>query len=470
MSDTPSVLLITIDALRPDHLGCHGYRRDTSVNIDSLAKEGTLFTQAVSSGTLGVPAMSSILTSASPILHNAITFGDTINPSLPTLAEILKEKGFHTCFIGPHVLSPVKGFNRGFDYFNTGLNNIFKSRLFSGPTPYITILNCLLKFVLRSLPFGLSFLSDLYTGIVNNESAKIVNQKALGWLKKKSDKPFFLWLHYFDTHAPYTCPSPYNKIFMNDGFEQTNHRRLPVIWKRMLGIGGVSKLMSEKNNSDADYYISKYDGAIRFIDYQIGQLMSFLKKNKLYENTLIIITANYGEYLGEHDFYFFHKGVPLEPIVKVPLIIRYAKTVSSEKKVSLQVSSIDIAPTVLNILGISKPAVFEGSSLLPLVLGNPSSYSPYAFMGDRMVTGIRTVDYKFIKINYAAIKELESRLILNLRTNYSLQLEHLFSKDGIPEYLLFDINQDPLESRNIINQNQEKAEEFKRILYQKYKF
>ena len=112
------VLLITIDALRPDHLKCYGYNRNTSQNIDELAKDGVLFTQAVSVGTWTITSMPSIATSLFQSTHGVYYYGDRLNPESTTLAEILKAHGYKTAFFGPMFISEIKGFERGFDCFN----------------------------------------------------------------------------------------------------------------------------------------------------------------------------------------------------------------------------------------------------------------------------------------------------------------------------------------------------------------
>lgn len=464
MQKKPSVLLITIDTLRPDHLSYSGYRRNTSPNIDKLVAGGILCNNAIAQDTWPAPSLVSLLTSTYSFYHNIAEYGDSIDNSLPALPQILKKNGHQTCFIGPHILSQIRGFSRGFDFFDVGVR-----KFFFGFSRLTIIVKLITKFILYHLPLVSGYSVDIYdrvTRIINNARADVVTKKAIKWLRVNSDKPFFLWLHYFDTHAPYNPPSPGDKIFLNDGLERKDHRRIPILGKTMFGMGGISKYITEKNINDPEYYVSKYDGAIYFIDEQIGILLSVLDDLKLNNDTLIIVTSNQGEYIAEHGFYFSHTGIPFEPLIKVPLIIKYNKMLPAGTKIDFLVQSIDIAPTILDILGISKPMSLQGSSFLNIIFKRNDFHMPYIFTGDRKTAAVRSENYKLIYINYKEIEKFEKRnLIFRLRASAYLQLKYLFGSSRFPEFLFFDLKKDPTEVNNLVGVEKEKAEVYRKILF-----
>ncbi len=189
---------------------------------------------------------------------------------------------------------------------------------------------------------------DIYQIILNilrkhgNESADVLTSKAMRWIAGNKSRPFFLWLHYFDVHAPYRPPRNFSNIFHNDGIYKTG-RHLPILPMEVWNSGGIPDFIVERNINSLDYYTAQYDGAIRFTDEQIGRLLTYFKREGLAENTVFILTADHGEYLGEHDF-MSHTGFPLDIVMKVPLIMRYGD-LFEEKKVDFQTQSIDIVPT-----------------------------------------------------------------------------------------------------------------------------
>lgn len=211
--NNPNVLLVSIDSLRSDHLGCYGYKRHTSPAIDELAREGVLFSKAFAQSSHTAPSLGTILTSALPHTHSLLGFGYTLNPDLPTIAEVLKSKGYKTMFAASSVKS-LRGFNKGFDIFHVPTEDSH----------------------------------DISNGIIN-------------FFKKDSNKPFFAWIHYFDAHNPYTISYPpaklsYSNLFMDDGLYDKG-KKLPVIVKaghenmydEYSCFGGIPEALSKKKRS-----------------------------------------------------------------------------------------------------------------------------------------------------------------------------------------------------------------------------
>ena len=324
-----NVILISIDALRADHLGCYGYKLDTSPNIDRFEKEATLFTQAISQGSVTAVALLSLYTSTYPRTHGVYRMGYELNNRIPTLAQILKKNNYATAAI-VCCIKYIQGLERGFDVFSDD----------------------------------------------GDVKADKITQKAISWLEKNRYNKFFLWLHYFDPHGPYRPPSPYNRMFI-DNFK-LGKRNIPISKEMYYPIMAIPGYVAEDNITDVDYYISQYDGEIRFVDEQIGILLRKIKELDLDKRSILIITADHGELLGEHGIYFCHSTL-YDQVLRIPLLVKCEKIIPSSKIVNQQVQAIDIVPTILALLHIPKGRHMQGKSLLPLILGKDSHLAVYAF-------------------------------------------------------------------------------------------
>jgi len=352
----PNIILITIDALRPDHLGCYGYKMNTSPNIDKFSKEGVIFTQAISQGPATVYSLPSLMTSAYPGTIKVKKWGDYINESIFTLAQILKSNGFWTgCICAQDFFISLLGLNRGFDTLSTGV--------------------------------------DL--------KAEQVTKKAILWIEKNKKKSFFLWLHYFDPHEPYRPPN-YIKIDTGHTHEENYDKQVPILKNRPVdtdvygGLGGIPDYAIVDGRREQGYYVSLYDREIKYTDEQIGLLLDELKKLSLYNNALIIITADHGESLGEHNLYFTHGTFLYDVVVRVPLIIKYGKLFSNSQIINKQVRLLDIMPTILRILHIRLNWKIEGFNLLPLIFKENKTPELYAFSEYDEMQSIRTPEWKLI--------------------------------------------------------------------------
>jgi arylsulfatase A-like enzyme/Flp pilus assembly protein TadD len=290
----PNVVVITIDTLRADHLGCFGYKQIRTPNIDALASEGVRFAHAYTPVPVTLPAHTVIFTGTYPMLSGMHDFsGNKLSSSQLTLASVLKQHRYTTgAVIGSAVLDSRFGLNQGFDFYydHFDFNRLEESNL-----------------------------EEM------ERAGNVVADVALDWLGKNRRNTFFLWMHLYDPHYPYRPPAPFNE----------------------------------------QYKDRPYDGEIAFADLQVGRLIAFLKANDLYRNTLIVLTGDHGESLGEHGektHGFFIYNATLH----VPVIIRLPGN-SQARVVSEMVSLADLMPTVLQTLGFEVPAQVQGISLLPLM-------------------------------------------------------------------------------------------------------
>lgn len=349
----PNVILITIDSLRPDHLGCYGYKRNTSPNIDRLAREGILFNNVIVECPWTLPSLSSLFTSTYPHSHSVLNWCKEINPSFDTLPNILKNNGYYTGAILDLLLleqCPLP-FRAGFDEFQQGYYH----------------------------------------------KADYISKRAVSWLRRNQNKKFFLWIHYFDTHTPYRIPLFYKNIFIRDKYYGIKEIPLGKISAapRSGGWGEIPKYTHENNIKNIYYYIAQYDGAIHFVDMQIGILLKEIFELGLDKNTVVIITADHGESLGEHNWYFKHGSALYDEQIKVPLIIWY-RDFPQDKIVYEQSQFIDISPTITDLLGIQISKQREGKSLLSLIYGTGNNSLSYAFSELPWTIAIRTNEWKLI--------------------------------------------------------------------------
>jgi arylsulfatase A-like enzyme/Flp pilus assembly protein TadD len=290
----PNVVVITIDTLRADHLGCYGDKEIRTPNIDALASEGARFERAYTPVPVTLPAHTVIFTGTYPMHSGMHDFsGNKLNPGQDTLASVLKQHGYVTgAVIGSAVLDSRFGLNQGFDFYydHFDFNRLQESNLEEMERP-----------------------------------GNVVADVALDWLGKNRNNKFFLWIHLYDPHYPYRPPAPYSE----------------------------------------EYKERPYDGEIAFADAQVGRLVTFLKANALYRNTIIVLSGDHGESLGEHGEQ--HHGFFIyNATLHVPVIIRLPGN-STPRVVPDLVSLADLMPTVLQALKFDVPSQVQGFNLLPLM-------------------------------------------------------------------------------------------------------
>ncbi len=333
-----NVVIITIDTLRSDHLGCYGYRRPTSPRIDRFAEAGALFENMVCQSSQTLPSHASIFLGTNPRTHLVISHESVVGPGQTTLAEILKSKGYVTgAFISSHALDSKYGLDQGFDtYWEVHKEATIRERR-------------LLK---------------------TNEGDATTNGM-LAWLEQHANSRFFLWVHWFHPHRPYDPPPRYLAAFAGgyDGTATSEAEFIMKVWREEI------KLAPE----DVKYLSGCYDGEVAFSDAQIGHLLDALSSMDLIENTIFIVTADHGELLYEHENYFGHDIALYDECVMIPLVIHAPGLVPATRRIREMVQSLDILPTVLDLLGIKCPSHAEGKSLVPLLRGSEEPTVTAAF-------------------------------------------------------------------------------------------
>jgi arylsulfatase A-like enzyme len=326
----PNVVLVSIDTLRADHVGCLGYERDTTPSLDRLAGEGVLFSQAFAPASWTLPSHMSLMTSRYPHRHGVERETLGLPSSVPLLAEVLQGEGYRTAgFISWFYVAGRYGFARGFDEYVDLLPERHE-------------------------------LADAVSG-------DQVVDRALAWLddvEPSSDKPFFLFVHLFDPHIDYSPPPPYDTMYDPD-YEGPMDGKYMSLHPYIRGIHGDIPTIDPR---DLQHVVALYDGEVRFADDQLERLVSALRERDDLEQTLLVVLSDHGEELADHGSMEGHQWTLYDEVLHVPLVIRPPGGTNG-RKVDALVDLLDVAPTVLDLLDIAPPPTFEGTSLVPWLEG-----------------------------------------------------------------------------------------------------
>jgi arylsulfatase A-like enzyme len=362
----PNVIVLLIDALRADRLGVHGYDRPTSANIDDLAADGVVFTQAISASTFTKTSVASLFTGLDPH-HHGVYQGwegletDLLRADVTTLAEALRESGvFTVAWIENAQISGFMGFDQGFGRYNhRGEGTAMSERRWWG--------------------------------------IKGVNKEFLSWVSRLGKHaPFFAYIHYLDLHGPNLPPEPFDVVY---GVHSDLQARIGLdrdTWGTITG--RVERGELKLSAADVDQLNAFYDGMLTYLDGEVGALLKALKEMGVYENTLILLTSDHGEGFMEHGL-ISHSSAPYDELIRVPLIVKLPGSESSGARVDRQVRLIDVAPTILDYLDVAAPAGMDGVSLRPLIENGglepvPPSHA-FAEFGGTMA--VRTEEWKLIE-------------------------------------------------------------------------
>ncbi len=318
-----SVVLISVDTLRADHLGCYGYDRPTSPQLDRFRDQAVLFRQTVAQAPSTLPSHASILTSLLPGQHGAFFTRRTALPAaIVTLAEVLRDAGYRTAAVtGGGQLAAEFGLDQGF---------------------------------------------ASYQVLPSDASTEAATAAGLEWLDRggaSADAPFFLFLHTYEVHHPYT-PSRDDLALFDDGYAGSLPPKIP---KGLLDkINDGERTIDQR---DLAHIVATYDAEIRSTDRALGVLFAELVRRGLYDDALIVVTADHGEEFGEHGAVGWHSHTLYDELLRVPLLVKLPGGRLAGATVDAQVRSLDLAPTVLAAVGVAAPAQFIGASLLGLAEG-----------------------------------------------------------------------------------------------------
>jgi arylsulfatase A-like enzyme len=388
-------------------MGSYGYLRNTTPNIDQLAKEGIIFENALSQAPYTSPSIYTLLTSRNISKHEQDDKTGVIRYA--SVPEILKKNGYLTGAIIA---------KSGFRYLSKHLDHFNTTNVDHWSTP-----------------------------------AEETTEKAINWVEEHKEKKFFLWLHYWDVHFNYIPPRPYNEMYSSDyqGFLREH-----------IDIRDIRDNASKLTENDIAYIVSQYDGEIRRVDAVLGKLFRRLKELGLNEKTVMIIGADHGETLGERG-YFGHSLYLYDELLRAPLIVVNPASDLKNIKITNQVRNLDIAPTILDALDIPQPESFEGTSLYEVIssgLNTPAfsrTYPPFE----------NTPMRAFSSRGYKLITPRKQKVTKDNPSFWNFTRKSKIAKVNPPitrserSIKLYDLRKDPNEQVNIADENPEMVQNLK---------
>ncbi len=411
-----NLLLVTIDTLRSDRLGAYGNPRVLTPNLDRVAARGVLFAVASAQIPSTLPSHASLLTGRYPTAHgvhdNGVYFLDERET---TLAEILSKHGFETAaFTGAFVLDHRFGTSQGFDVYDDRM----EAPLRRGAPP--------------ALDGGADPVTRWWLGAwfgAYQRPGESVVRAAAAWLRGRaaapSARPYFLWVHFFDPHEPYDAPPPLGTIY-DPGYEGP-----------MDGTGDAfheSRSSGALTERDVEHMRARYDGEVTYADRCLGALLDSLDALGFLDETLVAVTADHGEGMGEHGYYFEHGSRVSEPVLRVPLLLA-GPGVPGGRIVPGRVRSVDLLPTLTELLGLPAPSPIDGASLVPLTAGAPEERDAYA----ETQCGLQTMP---VAESYRAFASGEWKLVVVASRDPA-------HADRPPRVALYDLDADAGETRDL---------------------
>lgn len=379
---TTNIILIVLDAARPDHFSCYGYHRLTTPFIDKLAKEGVLFENAYTVAPYTIASTTSLFTSLYPNTHHVTRWWKKMPRRMKTLAEILQQHGYATYgsgFIMDWGEWANKGFKQTFDLDISTKENLEKD------------------------------LTNFFAGLSD---------------EPKPNVPAFFYIHIRPPHADYDPPEEFDK-WSNPG--------LRTEYADLIKVDTLLRIDEGKrdiNKEELQFLVDKYDGNLLWADWLVQQLMERFREYGLYNNSMIIVAADHGEAFREHGK-LMHNSTVYNEMIKIPLIIKFPYFMKSAKKViDANVENIDIMPTVLEFLHIDYSNLsIQGKSLIPLVFGEDQEVKEYGF-----ARGFWPEMYSIYDSHYKYILDFDKKELYDLNNDPQEKVNLASSKPIILGY------------------------------------
>jgi arylsulfatase A-like enzyme len=358
-----SVILISIDTLRPDHLGLYGYDRPTSPTLDRLGQTGVVFEDVTSPAPWTLPAHGSLLTGLYPSRHGLKSHERYLPSHIPTLASLLSGEGWVTAaVVNSYNLSPNFGLDRGFQFY--------------------------------------LYVEETADQI---EPTSAVTDQAMSWLSETRDRPFFLFMHYYDVHTDYRSLPRYEQDFVTpyEGIADGTTSQLIDFREGRVALG----------KQDAPHLVDLYDAGIRQMDDELERFFSFLKENSIWDRCLVIVTSDHGEEFFERGD-FLHGRTQFQEVIRVPLVIRGPR-ISGPKRISTPVSLVDIVPTVLSSAGLTPPVDIDGIDLSTFWKRDETGPDPRFLFGEadhnnEELDITRSVRFQNFKLHYNRLTQVRA--------------------------------------------------------------
>ena len=377
----PNIILITVDALRADHLGTYGYGSDVSPRLDALAGRSTVYEFAYCPIPKTSASLASMMTGLHPLVHKTRPNRGVLAADHITLAEALKMRGYTTRAVVDNAsLSRKFKFHQGFEDYIEVWNHVEEK----------------------------------------TDSTAFITDRVLEWLEAGPAQPFFLWVHYIEPHSPYRPPSEFIE-------NRSGGRILEELQKAVI----VYPQKYRPAGADEGYFHSLYEASVKYTDREIGRIIDLFDGRGYDKNTILIITSDHGEELGEYNFFYNHGPLPFNSSVRIPLIV-YEPGVRS-RRIRYPVSLMDLYPTLLDRAGLVSARSIQGRELTER---NPErKLYILAICDDNRTYSVVYRRFHYVRLEPGIAAEL-----------------------GLEEEYLFNIHLDPLERNNLIKQERSLAD------------
>jgi len=394
MKKKPNLLLFGIDSLRSDHMSLFGYHRLTTPHMDKLAAKGTAFANCFSPHIPTTPGYSSMFTGMDVFGTDAVALRHEgpLGDHVKTLAEVLGDEGYNTTCVGFQGNPASRGFQNYIDFSGWGSRE-------EGRSPKAENLNAV------TMP----------------ELQRLAGE----------DKPFFLFLRHMDPHSPYLPPQPFERVFYGGDECDPNNHSLDPVWEFKPFCDYFASWFPV-GCTDKEYIIAQYDGAVAYMDSCIANIFAAVEALGIMDETLIVIDADHGETLHDHDCFYDHHGL-YDCTLRIPLIFHYPGKVKAGQKLENFVQMKDIMPTILDLMGVKSKIKFDGRSLTDVMEGKPRKAEPEFYITEctwMRKHGWRTPEWKLI---------------------HALEPDFHFK----PEIELYNLVIDPEENNNVAAENPE---------------
>lgn len=396
----PNVMLVVISGLRADHVSSYGYRRGTTPSIDRLASSGALFENAIGVSPVRLASQASIMTGLYASEHGVTAETPRLDTSLETIAEMLKARGYETFGVSTSTqISRATGFDQGFDTFVEVAPNE------------------------EGLP---------------DDGAAVAEARLLEWLSSRTGVPTFSYVVLKNPELPYSPPGEYAREFIERPVPQSRLDELMQLWIPFAR--RYSLELERLRQDDLETLIALYDGEVAYADYRLGRIVEGLEELELLERTLLIVTSDAGEDLGDHHLLASTSDL-FDTIVRVPLVMRLPGSIPAGLRVTDQVQTLALADAIA--------ATVDPEREMPV--GSPMPVSPVAFSE-------ASADRETL-VSFSSIMPEEDLALLDRDLISARTLRHKFILTSRGKAALFDLEEDPGETGSILNENPDTANE-----------
>ena len=434
-TSNPNILLVSIDSLRADHLSVYGYKKETSPYLDGLAMDGMLFENAITAANWTGAAVASLLTGLYPTCHGYTNARYYLDADVESIATLLQKNGYFTiCFSNNMYISASTGLNQGFtDFRYQGkLEKMPDAAESKKPKTPASLMKAMLSPRTKSLLKDVLDSFQIRKRLSRDDGAFRTEVSFIDWLAHyQGTDPFFAYIHYQEPHSIYFPPFPFRRRFFTGSWVEES----AYLHYDHIGFFAGKHSFTEEQ---IEHYQQLYDGEIAYLDWRLGRLFDFLRQKKVFDRTMIIVTADHGECMGENG-YFWHAFCLYDPLIRVPLIVHYPEWFSKASRVTKIVQSNDIVPTILEGLGIEWRHQGEGQ-------GQSFLHGPRRTAALTETDNPEKMVARWLK-RRTDVREEDFRHYLRDLTSYRTVDEKLIrASDGFHEF--YDLVADPQESHN----------------------